>query len=337
MSQIQTPDSEDTSSDIVKAAYKKVAAYMESAPVRLNSKEPSYPKLLNAMLEFAPCEDGRNYVAQSIIDCSSDKDLHDLAQYWVMNLLTPIKAQGGRTPAPSSHNSDAAHSLSVTLTPAKRDRGLMKLNALKRDGYRCTISKSQDWNHFDEELGGPAMELEAAHILPFSLNNLKSDQMASITLRSQKPVVWQIIEMFSRVRLEDLNGQDINRLENILTLSSIVHHRFGELNIWLKSVEGQPNCYRLELGPKVRYFASNVIPPAGTMVEFTTPDTATLPLPDPRYLALHAACAQVAHASGAAKYIDELLRDVEDRTVLAEDGSSVQLLDHVLSLVNACA
>ena len=52
---------------------------------------------------------------------------------------------------------------------------------------------------------------------------------------------------------------------------------------------------------------------------------------DSRLLALHAACARVAHMSGAAKAFDELERDVEDTEVLAFDGSSSRLLDHLLT------
>jgi len=35
------------------------------------------------------------------------------------------------------------------------------------------------------------------------------------------------------------------------------------------------------------------------IVTFTTPDLVNLPLPSPTYLAIHAACAKVAHLSGA--------------------------------------
>ncbi len=49
-------------------------------------------------------------------------------------------------------------------------------------------------------------------------------------------------------------------------------------------------------------------------------------LPDPDLIGLHAACARVAHLSGAAEYFDRLERDVEDATVLASDGSSAYLL-----------
>lgn len=53
--------------------------------------------------------------------------------------------------------------------------------------------------------------------------------------------------------------------------------------------------------------------------------------PNPKLLALHAACARVAHMSGAAEAFDELERDVEDTRVLASDGSSARLLDHLIT------
>jgi len=54
-------------------------------------------------------------------------------------------------------------------------------------------------------------------------------------------------------------------------------------------------------------------------------------LPDPKLLALHAACARVVRMSGAAEAIDELERDVEETRVLAFDGSSARLLDHLIT------
>jgi hypothetical protein len=50
------------------------------------------------------------------------------------------------------------------------------------------------------------------------------------------------------------------------------------------------------------------------------------PLPDPRYLALHAACASMAHLSGAAEYIEKSFRKLEDTKVLASNGSSAEAL-----------
>jgi len=54
-------------------------------------------------------------------------------------------------------------------------------------------------------------------------------------------------------------------------------------------------------------------------------------VPDPKLLALHAACARVAHMSGAAEAFDEFERDIEDTRVLAFDVSSARLLDHLIT------
>jgi len=52
-------------------------------------------------------------------------------------------------------------------------------------------------------------------------------------------------------------------------------------------------------------------------------------MPDSRYLALHAACARVAHYSGVGDYIEKILSDIEEMDVLAGDGSS-EALYHAL-------
>jgi hypothetical protein len=65
-------------------------------------------------------------------------------------------------------------------------------------------------------------------------------------------------------------------------------------------------------------------------VKFSSPDN-RLELPDVHLLTLHAVCARVAHMSGAAKAFDKVERDLEDTLVLATDGSSAHLLDHVLT------
>lgn len=52
-----------------------------------------------------------------------------------------------------------------------------------------------------------------------------------------------------------------------------------------------------------------------------------IPLPSPRYLALHAACAQVIHTCGLGEYIDGIMVEIKDLPVLPEDGSSNALLN----------
>ncbi|KZP30025.1 hypothetical protein FIBSPDRAFT_850723, partial [Athelia psychrophila] len=127
-------------------------------------------------------------------------------------------------------------------------------------------------------------------------------------------------------QLSELNGDEINRLENIFTLTNDVHNVFGALELYLDPVENQPNTYRL-------CKTTNFWPAPfreGIIITFKSHHR-LFPLPDPRYLALHAACAKIAHMSGAAEVIDSFLRDYEEIHVLARDGSS-DVLGQALAL-----
>ena len=84
-------------------------------------------------------------------------------------------------------------------------------------------------------------------------------------------------------------------------------------------------------------------PPAARVTFKVDPDCAALckendselpELPSRDLLALRAACARVAHMSGAAEQIDQIYQDEEDTTVMACNGSTGDLLS---SLLNARA
>ena len=68
------------------------------------------------------------------------------------------------------------------------------------------------------------------------------------------------------------------------------------------------------------------------MITFHSADL-RIALPDPLYLAIHAACAKVCHASGAAEVVEKILRDYEETKVLATDGSS-NILTHALDMIS---
>ena len=55
--------------------------------------------------------------------------------------------------------------------------------------------------------------------------------------------------------------------------------------------------------------------------------------PSPFYLQLHALCSEVANLSGAGDYIDLIEDKLEELNVLAEDGSSADLLSFALSCI----
>lgn len=71
-------------------------------------------------------------------------------------------------------------------------------------------------------------------------------------------------------------------------------------------------------------------------VTFTTPDPEKLPVPSRVYLGIHAACARVAHLSGAAECIDKFYSDMDDSTTLDPDGASAMMLEHAIFQLEAC-
>jgi len=128
----------------------------------------------------------------------------------------------------------------------------------------------------------------------------------------------------------------VHRLGNLLSLDPTCHIYFDGLNLWFEHAE-KPNKYKvcvlagkgLEL-----YLRRNTHLEFDTLnrlfVTFSRTDD-SLEYPDPRLLSLHAVCARVAHMSGAAEAFDKVERDLEDTRVLALDGSSAYLIDHLLT------
>jgi hypothetical protein len=74
----------------------------------------------------------------------------------------------------------------------------------------------------------------------------------------------------------------------------------------------------------------------GDKVTFTSPDPNLYPLPDRRYLTLHAAVAKVVHMAGMAEYLDNLVRTYENIRVLS-DESHVEYLDGLLRIAQRTA
>ncbi|EAU82257.2 hypothetical protein CC1G_12866 [Coprinopsis cinerea okayama7 len=64
------------------------------------------------------------------------------------------------------------------------------------------------------------------------------------------PLVWTILEEFGYNHiLQELNGDHVNRLENVMTLAKDVHSDFDALAIWLVPSDdpnAEPNTYKVE-------------------------------------------------------------------------------------------
>lgn len=81
-----------------------------------------------------------------------------------------------------------------------------------------------------------------------------------------------------------------------------------------------PPCITLRIDPSAEVKAAE--------------ENVVLGLPDPLLIALRAICARVANMSGATKQMEQILADMEDSTVLSDNGSMAALLATRLTMIS---
>ena len=173
------------------------------------------------------------------------------------------------------------------------------------------------------------------------------------TQRSFAITVVDILRDFGLGPLADGIAEEngIHDPGNMLSLQVDCHGYVNELNMWFEStdtvrhpqtfelpglIHTQLNKYRVCVADDgcailLKMFGHLTPNHLGhPCVTFST-SLKDLQLPYPKLLALHAACAQVAHMSGAADAFNEIECDIEETRVLAFDGSSARVLDHLLT------
>lgn len=136
-----------------------------------------------------------------------------------------------------------------------------------------------------------------------------------------------------------IEGIDIDRPRNAITLTHDLHNLFGDFNIFFELVPSgkQSHTYRID-----SFLPTNISRTLGlplTRTLYRTSDR-TIDPPSPRLLAVHRAIAHILHLSAAGEYIDRLLLDADkDGGGIREDGSTdlgrlVQLALGGLSITN---
>ncbi len=158
---------------------------------------------------------------------------------------------------------------------------------------------------FTSQPGEPFDYLEVAHILPHSLNKSQSKKEA-----------LAILNMFDSGLINLIEGADIDRPRNAISLTQRYHTDFGRFMVFFEPVPDQQHTYRID-----SFFPRGVLPllPITRSLYFSKNRTIDPPLP--RFLALHCAISRILHLSGAGEYIDQILRDMENKAVRA-DGST---------------
>ncbi|KAF8900272.1 hypothetical protein CPB84DRAFT_1815431 [Gymnopilus junonius] len=279
-----------------------------------------------------------HYVVEEVSSCVDDSAVLAVGQmYYDHYIRACASSNKANIPTPSNHASRPSFDriqdmVNATLQEAPQSHTQAKKYvclALMRDGYRCVVTGKYDTRSVkmirelkemvDLDPSARRESTQCAHIFSESTNS-------SIEPGSAKyaATMWAVMHRFGYEELPDeLNGSKVHRLENVMTLVPGFHMDFDQLDIWFIATK-DVNKYRLEASDP------SFLRSYPEFVTFTTSDPEKLPVPSPTYLAIHAACAKVAHLSGAAACIDQFYRDMEDGKTLDPNGASASMLEHAI-------
>jgi hypothetical protein len=120
--------------------------------------------------------------------------------------------------------------------------------------------------------------------------------------------------MFDPGIIHQVEGINIDRPYNALTLTHDLHQRFGDLTIYFEPLPNAetPHTYIIQQTISYPFFRRPKLPLTRTF--FTTPDR-TIDPPSSRLLAIHRACSLVLHLSGAAEFVNKVIRDMDEKKV----------------------
>ncbi|KAK5988611.1 hypothetical protein PT974_10097 [Cladobotryum mycophilum] len=280
--------------------------------------------------------------------------LNGFADQLFDNFFLPLQASARKTPQPSPATSSVIEGVGGAYNLAgTQDRiAVLRRDCLTRDHHRCVISRAFDRKVAidrarkfgqaqarDDDgvlLQGPGIRndfatLEVAHILPHSLTKGRADSevvnaQTTMTVCSAanddqdltKKAALSILNMFDSGVVPLIDGVDIDRPYNAITLTKELHEVFGSFKIHFEPAQDQEHTYTIDHFPPYFPLMGLALPVTRTLL--VTSDRIIDP-PKARLLALRSAIGHILHLSAAGDYIDRLFRDMEENDI-REDGST---------------
>ncbi|KAK0702818.1 hypothetical protein B0H67DRAFT_604483 [Lasiosphaeris hirsuta] len=130
--------------------------------------------------------------------------------------------------------------------------------------------------------------------------------------------------MFDNGAIHLIEGTDVDRPQNVITLTQDLHSWFGNFDIFFEPILDQEHTYRIQ-----SFFHPMATPDLPVVRRLYLTESRTIGPPSQRLLALHYATSHILHLSAAAGYITKILKDMEWKDTRA-DGSTE--LGRILSL-----
>ncbi|EEH10600.1 conserved hypothetical protein [Histoplasma capsulatum G186AR] len=279
--------------------------------------------ILSSFLRFLPAE-GRTTLANFIVNTGNNHEsLYSLSQHLKNAILIPMRARGATpsiSPSPFDDEEEIGNvAATMDESGSRKDQTLLKKLCLERDNYRCMATGIIDSDAGTQENPGPKAPTNLCHIIPFSLGKWNK------STEHQIAQVWATLgKLFPAI---GLGPGEVNDPKNLMTLWDSAHSAFAAFSLAFEPT-GEPNQYRmLMLGERHTVLLLHLPAPQGgpngpRLVTFDRHGGTTIDLPSPALLQMHAALAKVLHASGMAKYMEDLVRDGDEIGCLAPSGRS---------------
>ncbi|KAG7440302.1 uncharacterized protein BT62DRAFT_910813 [Guyanagaster necrorhizus] len=262
-------------------------------------------RIMGHLLKVGPTDAAKSHISTTSNSEVTEEGLIVRGAFYDRFFIRTFRRVNGPTPQESTDHSRPSFRQTLAevhkwLQCSPSNHQEAKKSALARDKYHCLLSGTMDLNSYldHEELRAQLPEgmvpliTQCAHIFSESTNIgiddlimvFSSCSVVSSNLLCLKKDyaanAWTIIKHFGFPNiLKGLEGGNIHRLENILTLEYNLHFHFDNLTLWLEPT---------------------VLP---RFVDFTS-TRSDLPLPSKESLRIHAACCRVAHMSGAVEYLN---------------------------------
>ncbi|KAF9560114.1 hypothetical protein CPC08DRAFT_762902 [Agrocybe pediades] len=283
-----------------------------------------------ACVEECGGEKGKRYVASAIVACSQEEDV-------VGALEALVKAGRGHSNQPNDEPSEAATpSVNETTSYLLDRRESFTDDVLARDEYTCVVTGYQHYAGPNIKEDVPVANVVVAHILRRAVGEFNANHES----KSFKSAVttFDILVNFTHLpvkTLEELHDQ-LDDPSNGMALEMNAHAAFDDFLWCLKRTETE-HVYDLKtLHPHAPLLKkpenyqvsfkdhSNQFPLDNAHTKYRSVD-----LPDPRYIAIHSAIAEILHMSGAGNFFDDLLddyRDDEDNVPAVRSWSELEAL-----------
>lgn len=301
----------------ISAAYLLCCREEAAAAQRGSRPDAVLIRILGYLLRFCPPLGLASLAMEINSSTGNHERLVSLGQYWKDAFLGVWK-RNHSTPAPASHPTRGsvtitADAVSQLLTAGPIDYTQSKRLALTRHANCCAFSgmydlKAPEW---DAAKHPRRAQLELCQVWPQALVRFEDRD----TVEHDDKLAWNgtCLAVLSRFMgdnaaddvLHHFNGDNVHDLRNVFIATKELHGLFDGMYICLEA-RAEANMYMLKqvVGGTLDHQLIDKI------LDMNSPYP-NIPAVSPEFLALHRACAIVAHLSGAGELLEKEERDRE--------------------------